>query len=198
MTNNEVQNNQLSTKACLWFLGLSLILILLDQWTKFEIVQRFEYGERLPITSYFDLYYLRNYGAAFSFLSEAGGWQKTFFISLSALVSLGIIIWLFRFAKKDQKILITAMSLVLAGAIGNVIDRINYGYVVDFISFHFETLGAIPLIKYLFPNGRFAAFNVADMAISCGAILLIIDWWFEVKREKAAALLTSEKEQELV
>ena len=90
------------------------------------------------------------------------------------------------------------MSLVLAGAIGNVIDRINYGYVVDFISFHFETLGAIHLIKYLFPNGRFAAFNVADMAISCGAILLIIDWWFEVKREKAAALLTSEKEQELV
>lgn len=196
MTNNDVQNNRLSTKTCLWFLSLSLVLILLDQWTKLEIVQRFEYGEKLPITPYFDLYYLRNYGAAFSFLSDAGGWQKTFFITLSAIVSLGIIIWLFRYAQKDQKILITAMSLVLAGAIGNVIDRINYGYVVDFASFHSEVLGTIPLIKYLFPNGRFAAFNVADVAISIGAVLLIIDWWFEVKREKAAALLNAEKEQE--
>ena len=189
MINQSSENNSLATKTCLRFLGMSLFLILLDQWTKFEIVQRFEYGERLPVTEFFDLYYLRNFGAAFSFLSDAGGWQKGFFVGLSTLVSLGIIIWLFRFAKKDQKILITAMSLVLAGAIGNVIDRINYGYVVDFISFHFEIMGQIPILKYMFPNGRFAAFNVADIAISCGAVLLLIDWWLEVKKEKKAKLI---------
>ncbi|MBT8142291.1 MAG: signal peptidase II [Gammaproteobacteria bacterium] len=187
--NTNTEKAQLSTKACFWFIGFSLLLVVLDQWTKFEIVQRFEYGERLVVTSYFDLYYLRNYGAAFSFLSDAGGWQKPFFISLSAIVCTGIIIWFFRFAKKDQKILALALSLVMAGALGNVIDRINYGYVVDFLSFHYQPFGQIPLLKFLFPNGRYPAFNVADMAIFCGAIFLLIDWWQEVKKEKALAAM---------
>ena len=177
-----------STKACLGFLLLSIVLIVLDQWTKFAVVENFFYGERKPITSYFDLYYLRNFGAAFSFLSDAGGWQKVFFITLSSIVCLGIVFWLFRFATKEQKILTTAMSLVLAGAFGNLIDRINYGYVVDFLSFHHEALANIPVVKIMFSDqGRFPAFNVADMAIFCGAFLLIVDWYLEARREKALA-----------
>ena len=177
-----------STKACFGFLLISIVLIALDQWTKFAVVENFFYGERKPITSYFDLYYLRNYGAAFSFLSDAGGWQKIFFITLSSVVCIGIVIWLFFFATKQQKILTTAMSLVLAGAFGNLIDRINYGYVVDFLSFHHEAMANIPIIKIMFSEqGRFPAFNVADMAIFCGAFLLIVDWYLEVKREKALA-----------
>jgi len=89
------KNQQLTTKTCFGFLGLSLFLVILDQVSKNEIVKRFFYGEKLPVTSFFDLYYLRNFGAAFSFLSDAGGWQKTFFITLSAIVSIGIIVWLF-------------------------------------------------------------------------------------------------------
>jgi len=177
-----------STKACFGFLLLSVLLIALDQWTKFVVVEEFFYGERRPITPYFDLYYLRNYGAAFSFLSDAGGWQKTFFITLSSVVCLGIIIWLFRFANKQQKILTLAMSLVLAGAFGNLIDRINYGYVVDFLSFHHEAMANIPIVKIMFSEqGRFPAFNVADMAIFCGAFLLIVDSFLEVRRENAQA-----------
>ncbi len=139
MTNDTITiAEKISIKAFLGFLLLSVLLIILDQWTKFAIVESFFYGERKPITSYFDLYYLRNYGAAFSFLSDAGGWQKIFFVTLSSIVCVGIIFWLFIFATKQQKILTTAMSLVLAGAFGNLIDRINYGYVVDFLSFHHD------------------------------------------------------------
>lgn len=196
MNTNTTTSKNFSNKACFGFLAFSLVLVLLDQLTKYEIVERFFYGEKHTVTSFFDLYYLRNYGAAFSFLNDAGGWQKGFFITLSVIVCVGIIIWLFRFAQKDQKILATAMSLVLAGAFGNMIDRINYGYVVDFLSFHFDVLGNIPVIKYLFPNGRFAAFNVADIAISCGAILLILDWWLEVKRERAENMNNSQQESE--
>ncbi len=182
-----------STKACFGFLLLSIVLIALDQWTKLEIVRNFEYGERLPITSYFDLYYLRNFGAAFSFLSDAGGWQKIFFVTLSSVVCIGIVIWLFFFSTKQQKILTTAMSLVLAGAFGNLIDRINYGYVVDFLSFHHEAMANIPLVKIMFSDqGRFPAFNVADMAIFCGAFLLIVDWYLEVRRENALAKAVTE------
>ena len=182
-----------SIKACLGFLLLSIVLIVLDQWTKFAVVENFFYGERKPITSYFDLYYLRNYGAAFSFLSDAGGWQKTFFVTLSSVVCVGIVIWLFFFSTKQQKILTTAMSLVLAGAFGNLIDRINYGYVVDFLSFHHEALANVPLVKIMFSDqGRFPAFNVADMAIFCGAFLLIVDWYLEAKREKALAKSVAE------
>ena len=191
---SEVINaEKFSTKTCLWFLLLSIVLIVLDQWTKLEIVRNFEYGERLPMTSYFDLYYLRNYGAAFSFLSDAGGWQKVFFVTLSSVVCLGIIIWLFFFSTRQQKILTTAMSLVLAGAFGNLIDRINYGYVVDFLSFHHEAMANIPIVKIMFSEqGRFPAFNVADMAIFCGAFLLIVDWYLEAKREKALAKSVAE------
>ena len=182
-----------STKACFGFLLLSIVLIALDQWTKFAVIENFFYGERKPITSYFDLYYLRNFGAAFSFLSDAGGWQKVFFITLSSVVCLGIVFWLFRFANKEQKILTTAMSLVLAGAFGNLIDRINYGYVVDFLSFHHEALANIPVLKIMFSDqGRFPAFNVADMAIFCGAFLLIVDWYLEAKREKVLAKAVDE------
>lgn len=194
MTNDTTSiAEKFSTKACFGFLLLSVLLIVLDQWTKFAVVESFFYGERKPITSYFDLYYLRNYGAAFSFLSDAGGWQKIFFVTLSSIVCIGIIIWLFKFATKQQKILTTAMSLVLAGAFGNLIDRINYGYVVDFLSFHHEALANVPIVKIMFSDqGRFPAFNVADMAIFCGAFLLIVDWYLEARREKQLAKLAAE------
>jgi len=174
-----------SNKTRWTFVIIAVLILILDQWTKFEIVQRFEYGERLPITNYFDITRLHNFGAAFSFLSEAGGWQKIFFVTLGSAVTIGILVWLFKFAKKGEKLLATALSLIMAGAIGNVIDRVNYGYVVDFLLFQFDILKqALPSI---FPTGHYPAFNVADISICIGAFLLIIDWIREVRREKQLA-----------
>jgi len=171
----------LSSKAKWTFVIIAALILIFDQWTKTAIVQSFEYAEKLPITDYFDLTRLHNYGAAFSFLSEAGGWQKFFFITLGTVVTVGILIWLFRFAKSSEKLLATALSLIMAGAIGNVIDRVVYGYVVDFLLFQFEFLkNTMPSI---FPTGHYPAFNVADIAICCGAVLLIVDWIREIRRE---------------
>lgn len=142
------------------WLAISGIVLVLDQITKYFVSRAFALYESVEITSFFNLVLVHNRGAAFSFLSEAGGWQRGFFIVL-ALVASGWIVWLLR--KHPQETLFClALSLVLGGALGNVVDRILFGAVVDFLDFH--------AFGYHWP-----AFNVADMGISCGAVLLIWD-----------------------
>ena len=143
----------------LWLL-YSTAVIALDLLTKQWVVQAFSYGDSLPLTSFFNLVRAHNSGAAFSFLAGAGGWQRLFFIAVASIAS-AVIIYLLR--KHHRETLFSlALSLVLGGALGNLIDRIRWGYVVDFLDFFYGT--------YHWP-----AFNVADMAISGGVMLLILD-----------------------
>jgi signal peptidase II len=146
-----------------WF-ALAAIVVLLDQLTKLWIVSDFVLGDSRYVNSFFNLVRAHNEGAAFSFLSDAGGWQRWFFTVLSTVISLVIIVWVVRLPR--QKILeAVALSLILGGALGNLYDRATLGYVVDFLDFHWA-------------GWHFAAFNVADMAISVGAGLIIIEALF--------------------
>jgi signal peptidase II len=142
-----------------WLL-LAVIVIVLDQTSKLAITSHFVYGESFPITSFFNLVLAHNTGAAFSFLSEAGGLQRWLF-SLIAVVASVWIVWLLR-KHQAEKLFSFALAFILGGALGNLIDRIAYGYVVDFLDFHAA-------------GYHFAAFNVADAAITLGAGLLILD-----------------------
>jgi len=142
------------------WLGLSALVIFLDQFTKLWVSRSFAYGENLAVTEFFNLVLVHNRGAAFSFLSGAGGWQRWFFSVIAVLAS-GWMIWLLRKHRQDL-LFCFALSLILGGALGNLIDRVAYGYVVDFLDFYWQ--------MYHFP-----AFNVADSAVTCGAALLIWD-----------------------
>jgi len=142
------------------WLALSCGIVLLDQLTKFAILQSFTVSKVVEVTSFFNLVLVHNRGAAFSFLSDAAGWQRGLFIALALVASVWIIYLLRRY--RQQKLFSLALSLVLAGALGNVIDRVFLGAVVDFLDFH--------AYGYHWP-----AFNVADSAITCGAALLIWD-----------------------
>ena len=143
-----------------WYLIAFLILIL-DQFTKQLITGSFNYGDVQDITAYFNLVRVHNYGAAFSFLSEAGGWQRWALSSVAGIVSIGIIIWISR-VPDNKHFERLALALILGGALGNLIDRMMLGYVVDFLDFHWSGM-------------HFPAFNIADSCITLGAILLIID-----------------------
>jgi signal peptidase II len=136
-----------------------LLVILLDQWSKMAIVQHFVWGQSESITSFFNLVRVHNTGAAFSFLADAGGWQHWFFILIGIGVSL-FMLWLI-YCNPHESLLCGALSLIIGGAIGNVIDRIQYGYVVDMLDFHAR-------------GWHFPAFNLADSAITAGAFLLIL------------------------
>ncbi len=153
------------------WLGLSLLVIVLDQSSKAWIVNRFALGESLPVIGVFDLVLAHNTGAAFSFLHDAGGMQRWLF-SIIAVVASVWIVWLLR-RHGAQTLFALALSLILGGALGNLIDRIFLGYVVDFLHFHWN--------EHYFP-----AFNVADSAITCGAFLLILDSLKERKHGPAA------------
>ena len=144
------------------WLPLSVALIVADQWTKGLVEARFVLGESLPVWFWFDLTRLHNAGAAFSFLAGQDGWQIGFLSVLAVLVSVALVIWLRSLDARRDVLLCAALSLVLAGAIGNVIDRIEHGYVVDFIHVHWQ-------------SAYFPAFNVADSAITVGAVLLLLD-----------------------
>ncbi|NND60755.1 MAG: lipoprotein signal peptidase [Gammaproteobacteria bacterium] len=157
-------------RAWAWLLW-SAIVIVLDQVTKLYIVGNFEYRQRIEIMPLLDITRLHNPGAAWSLLADAGGWQRWFFIALGSAVSLLIVYWLTRLRVPQERLLAVALSSILGGAIGNVIDRIIYGHVIDFIHAHYN--------EHYWP-----AFNVADMAISLGAILLIIDTVIAGKRQK--------------
>ncbi|HEY1132753.1 MAG TPA: signal peptidase II [Roseateles sp.] len=149
-----------------WLL-IAAVIILADQFTKILILGAFQLGDVHPVTSFFNLVRAHNYGAAFSFLHGASGWQRWFFLGLG-LAAAGFIIWMLR-RHGHQKIFAWALTLILGGALGNVIDRAIHGYVVDFIQVHAR-------------GWYFPAFNVADSAITIGAILLILDELRRVRR----------------
>lgn len=142
------------------WLGLSALVIVLDQLSKVWITNHFLYGENFYVLSIFNVVRAHNTGAAFSFLHDAGGMQRWLF-SIIAVVASVWIVWLLR-KYAALTLFSLALSLILGGALGNLIDRIAYGYVVDFLSFHWR--------EYYFP-----AFNIADSAITCGALLMILD-----------------------
>jgi signal peptidase II len=167
---NERRWFSLRSGASNW-LWLALAVMVLDQWTKSLVVERFEEFDRIVLLPVLELMRLHNEGAAFSFLSTAGGWQRWVFIVLGVAVSAGILIWLRRLPAKGQSLLAAGLSLILGGALGNVIDRVLFGYVIDFIRVHYE--------DYYFP-----AFNVADSAISVGAALIILDNLLELDRAR--------------
>lgn len=149
-----------SGSMALW-LGIAAIIILIDQLTKITIEKLFAYGEELYITSFFNLVLAYNKGAAFSFLSNQGGWQRWFFTAIGIGAALFIVYLLRKHA--SQRLFCWALSLILGGALGNVIDRMVHGHVIDFLDFHWRAFGHFP------------AFNVADSAICIGAALLILD-----------------------
>lgn len=162
----------LNAGASNW-LWLGVVVIVLDQWTKWLIVQRFEEFQRLELLPVLEFMRLHNEGAAFSFLDDAGGWQRWLFIGLAVAVSAGILVWLRRLPAKGQGLLSAGLSLILGGALGNVIDRVVHGHVIDFIRVHYE--------EHYFP-----AFNVADSAITVGAVLIVLDNLLELDRARAA------------
>lgn len=156
------------------WLPLSVVLIVADQWTKGLVEARFVLGESLPVWFWFDLTRLHNAGAAFSFLAGQDGWQIGFLSVLAVVVSVALVIWLRSLDARRDLVLCAALALVLAGAIGNVIDRIEHGYVVDFIHVHWQ-------------GAYFPAFNVADSAITVGAALLLLDALRDWRASRGAA-----------
>ena len=154
--------------ASLWlWLGLALLILLADQFTKIWIIGTYQVGDSLPLSSFFNLVRWHNNGAAFSFLAQAGGWQRWFFTGLGSVAAL-LMIWMLT-QHAGQRLFGFAIACVLGGAVGNVIDRVLYGYVVDFLDFHYAGI-------------HFPAFNVADSAITLGAACLILDEVLRVRR----------------
>ena len=143
------------------WLGIAFLVVLVDQLTKITVSKLFTYGETLPVTSFFNLVLVYNPGAAFSFLGNQGGWQRWFFTAI-ALGAIGFILHLLK-RNASQRLFCWALALILGGAVGNVIDRVAYGHVIDFLDFYWRGLGHFP------------AFNVADIGISVGAFLFIVD-----------------------
>jgi signal peptidase II len=143
------------------WLGVAAIVILFDQLTKIAVARVFAYGEPHALTPFFNLLLVYNRGAAFSFLAAAGGWQRWAFTALGVVAAV-VICYLLK-KHGTQRLFCTALALIMGGAIGNVIDRLAYGHVIDFLDFHWAGFGHFP------------AFNIADTAISIGAVLFIFD-----------------------
>ena len=158
-----------SNSALLPWLGLALILLIADQFTKVLILGFYQLGDASPVTSFFNIVRVHNSGAAFSFLSSASGWQRWFFSAIGVGAAV-FIIYLLR-SHPGQKLFSFALSCILGGAVGNVIDRLLHGYVVDFLDFHYA-------------GTHFPAFNIADSAISVGAACLILDELLRVRRAR--------------
>jgi signal peptidase II len=154
------------------WLWLSLLAVILDQASKLAIAGSMQLYQSIEIVPYFNLTYVHNTGAAFSFLSEAGGWQRWFFAGLALVISVVIAVWLARL-KRHETLLAVALSLILGGAIGNLIDRLAYGYVIDFLDVYYHTW-------------HWPAFNIADSAITLGVILMLVESFGLVKPEDAA------------
>ena len=164
-----------SPSLLLWQ-GIAFVILLADQLTKLLIVDSFALGDSQTVTTFFNLVRVHNSGAAFSMLSTASGWQRWLFTAIGVVATL-FILWLLR-SHPTQKLFCFALALVLGGAVGNVIDRIAYGHVIDFLDFHWDWLSPV------FFQGHFPAFNVADSAISVGAVCLILDELIRIRRSK--------------
>ncbi len=150
------------------WLGVGALVIALDQLSKLWISSHFTYFETYTVTGFFNLVLVHNFGASFSMLSDAGGWQRWLFSGIAVAASVWIL-WLLR-KHQQEKLFCIALAFILGGALGNLIDRLMYGYVVDFLDFHWD-------------EHHFAAFNIADSAINIGAALLLWDS-FKNKAEK--------------
>jgi signal peptidase II len=153
------------------WLWLSLVVLAADQYSKHWIVEHLYYTEEIVLHPLLTVTRLHNRGAAFSFLADASGWQHWLFVGLGVSVSIGILLWLRRLRR--QPWLAAALALLLGGALGNVIDRVRFGYVVDFILVHYE--------QWSWP-----AFNVADSALTVGAVMLVIESFLTRRREENA------------
>jgi signal peptidase II len=153
------------------FLWLSALVIVSDQYTKVLVLENIELYQAIQILPFVNLTHVYNYGAAFSFLHDAGGWQRWFFTIIAFVVS-ALMLWWLRQTNQKQIMLPVAFSLIIGGAIGNAYDRLVHGYVIDFLVLYYQ-------------DWYWPAFNVADSAICIGAILLIIDM-FKNKEEKHA------------
>ncbi len=145
--------------------GIAIVCVVLDQITKIAAERALDLHEAIAVMPSFNIALAYNYGAAFSFLNVPGGIQRWFFTGISLVVSILLIVWLYRLTMQE-KWLSLAFSLILGGAVGNLIDRAYYGYVVDFIQVYYD--------KWYFPT-----FNIADSAIFCGAAVLLISMFFE-------------------
>jgi signal peptidase II len=154
------------------WLPLTVAVIVIDQITKLLIVQHFSYGERFNLLPVLDLTLAYNTGAAWSFLAAESGWQRWMFSGLAIAVAVVLVVWLKRLKAPSQGLLACALSLILAGALGNVIDRIRLGHVIDFVLAYWN--------EHAFP-----IFNVADSAITVGAALLLLDALLDSRRSKA-------------
>ncbi len=160
---------KINSNNLLPWLGIAFIVILLDQFTKTLILGDFQLGDSRFVTSFFNVVRVHNSGAAFSFLAGASGWQRWFFVGLGAAATV-FIVWMLR-GHGGQRMFSWALSLILGGAIGNVIDRLLHGHVIDFIQLH--------AAGWYFPS-----FNIADSAITVGAVLLILDELLRVRRTR--------------
>lgn len=151
------------------WLGLALIIFIADQFTKTLILGYYKLGDSIEVLSFFNVVRAHNAGAAFSFLSNAGGWQRWFFTGVGVVATV-FIVWMLR-SHAGQKLFAFALACILGGAVGNVLDRLRHGYVVDFLDFHVA-------------NWHFPAFNVADSGITIGAACLILDEILRVCRTR--------------
>jgi signal peptidase II len=156
-----------SQPSLLLWLGVAAVVLLADQFTKILILGYYQLGDSTVVTGFFNVVRVHNAGAAFSFLSDASGWQRWLFVGIGA-VAMVLILWMLR-SNPTQRFFSAALSLILGGAMGNVLDRLLYGYVVDFIDVHWA-------------GWHFPAFNVADSAITLGAAALILDELLRVRR----------------
>lgn len=147
------------------WLWLSALIVILDQLSKTWIDTHLSLYQSIPVFPGFNITYARNYGAAFSFLSDAGGWQRWLFTLLAAAISIGMIIWLKRL-KSNETFTAISISLILGGAIGNLIDRVLYGYVIDFLDVYYQTW-------------HWPVFNVADSAITVGVVFMFYESFTE-------------------
>ena len=161
-----------SDRKHIWLLlTIAVVVFFTDQLTKLWIVNQYIYGESEALTAYFNLVRVHNFGAAFSFLNNEGGWQRWGFSVFAALVSLIILVWISRLSAQ-QKLEGLALALILGGALGNLYDRMTLGYVVDFLDFHWSGI-------------HFPAFNIADSAISIGAVLILFEGFFKRPASKS-------------
>ncbi len=160
--NGTIAPVRITGSGVIWWFLISALIVVGDQMTKQSVIENLSLYQRIQILPVLDLVRLHNTGAAFSFLSGASGWQNWFFIGVAVVVSLLILVWMYRTPRSGYLTLLLGLSLVLGGAVGNLIDRLLHGYVVDFILFYYQTWS-------------YPAFNLADSAITCGAILVLVD-----------------------
>ena len=161
MDTEDKVEEKVEEKGMLKWLWLSGFLLVLDQVSKISISNTFNMHEKLEVLPVFELTLVHNYGAAFSFLADQGGWQRWFLSAISIVISGVLVVWMRRLPKSDKWMAI-CLACVLGGALGNFVDRMLHGYVVDFLSFHWG-------------SSYYPSFNVADMAISMGAVMMFVD-----------------------